>query len=57
MFNTLFGLCWFLGSAAIGFLYDRWGAVPLAVFSVAVQAGAFVLFSSQFLRRHPRDVS
>ncbi len=57
MFNTLFGLCWFLGSAAIGFLYDRWGAVPLAVFSVVVQAGAFAVFSSLFLKHRPRDAS
>lgn len=44
LFNTLFGLAWFAGSAVIGLLYDRFGAVPLVVFSVAVQGAALVVF-------------
>jgi MFS family permease len=51
LFNTLFGLFWFVGSAVIGFLYDRWGAVPLVVFSVTVQAGALAVFLSLFSRK------
>ncbi|HOX12839.1 MAG TPA: MFS transporter [Spirochaetia bacterium] len=44
LFNTLFGLAWFAGSAVIGLLYDRFGAVPLVAFSVAVQGAALVVF-------------
>lgn len=44
LFNTLFGLAWFAGSAVIGLLYDRFGAVPLVIFSVAVQGAALVVF-------------
>jgi MFS family permease len=44
LFNTIFGLFWFAGSAIIGLLYDNFGPVPMVVFSVAVQAGALVLF-------------
>lgn len=44
MFNTVFGAFWFAGSAIIGFLYDRWGPVPLVAFSVIVQAAAMVIF-------------
>lgn len=44
LFNTLFGLAWFAGSAVIGLLYDRFGPVPLVVFSVVVQAAALIVF-------------
>jgi MFS family permease len=52
LFNTLFGLFWFLGSAAIGFLYDSWGVVPLVVFSVVVQTGALGVFLSLFFPKN-----
>lgn len=48
LFNTVFGAFWFAGSAVIGILYDRFGPVPVVVFSVAVQAGALALFLSLF---------
>jgi MFS family permease len=48
LFNTMFGLFWFVGSAIIGFLYDTWGVVPLVAFSVVVQAGALAVFLSLF---------
>ncbi len=44
LFHTIFGAAWFVGSAAIGALYEAWGAGPLVAFSVVVQAAAFVLF-------------
>ena len=46
LFNTLFGLAWFAGSALIGYLYDTIGARPLVVFSVLVQGAAFLVFMS-----------
>ncbi|MCK7488859.1 MAG: hypothetical protein MZU79_00380 [Anaerotruncus sp.] len=52
LFNTLFGLAWFAGGAVIGLLYDRFGAVPLVVFSVAVQAAALVVFVGLILGRN-----
>jgi MFS family permease len=48
LFNTFFGLFWFVGSAIIGFLYDKWGVVPLVTFSVIMQAGALIVFLSLF---------
>jgi predicted MFS family arabinose efflux permease len=44
IFNTGYGLSWFLGSLAMGILYDR-SITWLAVFSVALQLAAIpVLF-------------
>ena len=39
LFDTGFGLAWFLGSAAMGFLYD-WSRTALIVFSVGLQLAA-----------------
>lgn len=50
LFNTLFGLAWFVGSSLIGFLYDRFGALPLSLFSVAVQGAALVVFLRLFAK-------
>lgn len=50
MFNTVFGAFWFVGSAIIGFLYDRWGVVPLVVFSVIVQSAATAIFLGAVLK-------
>ncbi len=44
LFNTLFGFCWFAGSAIIGFLYDRVGVLSLVGFSVVTQSAAFIVF-------------
>jgi MFS family permease len=44
LFHTVFGALWFLGSAAMGGLYDSFGAWPLVVFSVLAQAAACLLF-------------
>lgn len=43
VFNTGYGLCWFAGSALMGFMYDI--SIPLLVtFSVAVQLVAIFFF-------------
>jgi len=39
IFNTVYGLLWFLGSAAAGFLYGR-SVLAVVVFAVALQAAA-----------------
>jgi MFS family permease len=39
LFDTGFGVCWFLGSIALGVLYDR-SIAALVVFSVVLQLGA-----------------
>lgn len=44
LFNTVFGLFWFVGSVIIGLLYDRWGVIPMVAFSVVTQSAAFVAF-------------
>lgn len=44
LFNTIFGLFWFVGSAAIGLLYENWGVGPVVIFSVVVQTGALLVF-------------
>jgi MFS family permease len=41
-FNTGFGVCWFLGSALIGVLYDH-SRVALVAFSVVAQLAALPL--------------
>ncbi|HOT58228.1 MAG TPA: MFS transporter [Spirochaetales bacterium] len=46
LFHTLFGASWFIGSAIIGALYDKWGSIPLVVFSVLVQVAAFIVFGA-----------
>lgn len=42
LFDTGFGICWFLGSVALGVLYDR-SIGALVVFSVALQLAAIPL--------------
>jgi len=44
LFNMLFGLFWFAGSALIGLMYDKMGVYAVSAFSVAVQGTAFVYF-------------
>ena len=44
LFNMLFGLFWFAGSALIGLMYDRLGVYAVSAFSVAVQGSAFIYF-------------
>jgi len=53
VFNAIYGLLWFLGSATMGMLYD-YSLIALVVFGVAVQLAAAVLFVS--LRR-PLDTA
>lgn len=43
IFDTAFGVAWFLGSAAMGFLYDR-SIIALVIFSVATQLAALPVF-------------
>lgn len=43
IFNSIFGLAWFLGSALMGFLYDR-KIILLVIFSVLAQLVAAVFF-------------
>lgn len=45
LFHTIFGAFWFIGSAIIGALYDKWGALPLVIFSVVVQSASLIVFS------------
>lgn len=54
LFNTLFGLFWFVGSVIIGLLYDQWGVIPVVIFSVVVQTGALAVFLSMLFhdKRH-----
>lgn len=42
LFDTAFGVCWFLGSVAMGVLYDR-SVVALVSFSIALQLAALPL--------------
>ena len=42
VFHTAFGVCWFAGSALMGFLYDR-SLFSLVVFSVVIQLTAIPL--------------
>jgi len=42
IFNTVFGLSWFLGSALMGFLYDH-SILTLVIFSMVSQAAAIVI--------------
>ena len=43
IFNTGYGVCWFLGSALMGYLYDV-SLMSLVVFSVVVQLASIPLF-------------
>jgi predicted MFS family arabinose efflux permease len=43
LFYTTFGVAWFIGSAAMGFLYDR-SLITLIVFSMICQLGALPIF-------------
>jgi predicted MFS family arabinose efflux permease len=43
IFNGTYGLMWFAGSAAIGFLYER-SIVAVVGFSLVAQALAIVMF-------------
>jgi predicted MFS family arabinose efflux permease len=42
-FYTCYGIAWFLGSATMGFLYDRW-LFALIVFSIVLQLAALPVF-------------
>ena len=52
LFNAGYGLAWFLGSAAMGLMYD-WSLAALVVFSVAAQAAAIPLIL--FVRSRDRN--
>ncbi len=54
LFNTAFGFFWFAGSAAIGFLYDRFGPIPMVVFSIVFQLAALLVFA-RFIRSEGRE--
>jgi predicted MFS family arabinose efflux permease len=43
IFDTAFGVAWFLGSAVMGFLYDR-SMIALVIFSVVTQLAALPVF-------------
>jgi len=42
-FNAVYGVMWFLGSAAMGLLYDH-SVTALVVFGVAAQSAAATMF-------------
>jgi len=50
VFNTGYGVCWFLGSALIGFLYDH-SILALVIFSVVIQLASIPLFMK--VQRNP----
>lgn len=52
VFNTIFGLFWFIGSAIIGLLYDKFNALPVVVFSVGVQVVALGMFLTLFSKKN-----
>jgi MFS family permease len=54
LFDTGFGVCWFLGSIALGLLYER-SVTALAIFSVVLQLAAlpFLIWT----RRSMRDLA
>ena len=43
VFDTLFGVAWFAGSAAMGLLYDQ-SVLAVVIFSVALQLAALPVF-------------
>ncbi|HUM34423.1 MAG TPA: MFS transporter, partial [Candidatus Saccharicenans sp.] len=43
IFNAIFGLAWFAGSALMGFLYQK-NIIAVALFSVAVELAAAIFF-------------
>ena len=43
LFYACYGIAWFLGSASMGFLYDKWLAA-LIIFSIALQLAALPVF-------------
>ncbi|MDE2215467.1 MAG: MFS transporter [Candidatus Omnitrophica bacterium] len=47
VFDTAFGIAWFLGSAAMGILY-AWSLVAMIIFSVALQMAALPVFMMAF---------
>ncbi|MBN1150834.1 MFS transporter [candidate division WOR-3 bacterium] len=57
LFNMIFGALWFLGSAVMGFLYDKIGSSALVFFSVAVQFSAALFFMTIFFKRKNAAVS
>lgn len=52
LFNMVFGICWFVGSAVIGFLYDKTGALSLVIFSVIMQVMALIIFLTIFSKKN-----
>jgi len=49
VFNTGFGIAWFIGSAVMGILYD-WSLLSLVIFSVALQLASIPLIYMVYLR-------
>lgn len=52
LFNAVYGVCWFAGSAAFGLIYDR-SIVIAVVFSLALQVSSlpFLLLSARMVRK------
>jgi MFS family permease len=55
LFDTLFGVAWFGGSAVMGYLYDR-SIMSLVVFSIEMQVIAIILLAV-YIRKYKRKVS
>ncbi|HXE41641.1 MAG TPA: MFS transporter, partial [Candidatus Baltobacteraceae bacterium] len=51
IFDTAFGISWFVGSAAMGFLYDK-AILAVVIFSVVLQLAALPIFI--FARRYAK---
>ncbi len=54
VFHTGYGLAWFIGSALMGWLYDR-SVLALVTFSVLAQVAAMVVFTA-LARGHNRHL-
>jgi MFS family permease len=52
VFDTLFGIAWFLGSAAMGFLYSK-SVIGVVIFSVLLQVLALPVFAMAAQRDTP----
>lgn len=56
LFNTAYGVAWFVGSAVMGMLYDR-SVAAVIIFSVVAQVGALPLFLMMRRATGPRRIS
>jgi MFS family permease len=51
IFNAVYGVAWFVGSAVLGVVYDH-SVLAVAVLAAALQAAALPIFARLALREH-----